>query len=78
MDAALWFGCCVNAGDENRAAAALAAMITVRMMDFSETSGVWSVRMKVTREAISESVIYVTVRNSFVDCAFDEFRRTGM
>src|SRR5580692_9541030 len=32
IDAAPRLGCCVNAGDENRAAAALAAMMAVRMM----------------------------------------------
>jgi hypothetical protein len=34
IDALPWLGCCVNAADENRAAAALVKMMTFRMMDF--------------------------------------------
>jgi hypothetical protein len=32
IDVVPWLGCCVNAGDENRTAAAVVAMMTVRMM----------------------------------------------
>jgi hypothetical protein len=35
MDAAPWFGCCVNAIDENRVTVAVAAMMIDRMMGFS-------------------------------------------
>jgi hypothetical protein len=40
IDAVPWLGCCVNAGDENRAAAALAAMMTVRMESSSLGGGI--------------------------------------
>jgi hypothetical protein len=33
MDAAPWFRCCVNAGDEKRVAVAIAAMMIDRMIE---------------------------------------------
>ena len=54
-------GCCVNAGDEKRAAATLVAMMTVRIMDFSVIAGGLQLGVHST-----QSPTFVATRNYWI------------